>query len=176
LLALLKRFGAGGVALLGEAVRHWEIESPIHLAAIEVLGVSKEASAVDPLSRLVKEGRPEARVAAARALGGIGDRTAAPVLIEALDDYTWEVRAQAARSLGRLRSAEAAPRLVARLNDRIWWVRHHAGYALGAIGIEGRLALDAVVRSATDRFAVDMAEEVLESLKWEREGGTGRVA
>jgi len=176
LVALLKRFGAAGVTLLGESVRGWEVESPIHLAAIEVLGVSAEGTAADPLMRLLKEGRPEARVAAARALGGIGNRAAASVLIEALDDYTWEVRAQAARSLGKLKCVEAAPRLVARLNDRIWWVRHHAGYALGAIGLEGRLALDAVVRSNSDRFAVDMAEEVLEALKWEREGGAGRVA
>lgn len=164
LVGLLKRFGPDGVAFLGDAVRSWEVDAPVHLAAIEVLGVSREPSALDPLLRLVKEGRPEARVAAARALGSIGDPSAGPVLIEALDDYAWAVRAQAARSLGTLKVVESAPRLVARLSDQVWWVRHHAGYALGALGPEGRRALEAMARSDRDRFAADMAAEVLDSL------------
>lgn len=176
LVALLKRFGKDGVALLGDAVRRWEVEAPIHLAAIEVLGVSAEATALDQLLRLLKEGRPEARVAAARALGGLGDDSAGPTLVEALDDYAWAVRAQAARSLGKLRWAEAAPRLAARLGDKVWWVRHHAGYALAALGSDGRRTLEAVARSGRDRFATDMAEEVLESMRWVMEGGSGHVA
>lgn len=176
LLALLKRFGPEGVRLLGDSVRGWEVEAPIHLAAIEVLGVCAEVSALDPLLRLIREGRPEARVATARALGGLGDTAAGPALIEALDDYTWAVRAQAARSLGKLKWTEAAPRLVARLSDPVWWVRHNAGYALGAMGDEGRSTLESVVRSNRDRFACDMAEEVLEAMRWESEGGAGHVA
>lgn len=176
LVALLKRFGPDGVTLLGEAVRRWEVETPIHLAAIEVLGVCAEDSALDPLLRLLKEGRPEARVAAARALGGVGDPQSGPALVEALDDYSWAVRAQAARAIGRLRWAEAAPRLAARLGDPVWWVRHHAGYALGALGSDGRRTLEAVARANRDRFATDMAAEVLETLEWERTGGAGHVA
>jgi HEAT repeat protein len=178
LIALIQRFGPDARASVREAVEGWEVASPIHVAAIEALGAWRDTGATKVLRRILAGGSLEARVAAARALGRIGGYQANESLIAALDDYSWQVRAQAARSLGRVGAPEAVARLAARLGDSAWWVRRNAAYALAEAGETGHVALETVVASSSDPFAVEMAEEVLQMLEWERErpGGFHRVA
>ena len=169
LIALIQRFGPDARASVREAVEGWEVASPIHVAAIEALGAWRDTGATKVLRRILSGGTLEARVAAARALGRIGGFLANDALVAALDDYSWQVRAQAARSLGRGGAPEAVARLAARLGDSAWWVRRNAAYALAEAGETGHVALETVVASSSDPFAVEMAEEVLQMLEWERE-------
>lgn len=73
----------------------------------------------------------------------------------------WQVRVQAARALGRVGERSDAARLTALLGDREWWVRYRAAQALRELPLLSRADLEAVRASLTDRFALDMLDQVL---------------
>jgi HEAT repeat protein len=73
----------------------------------------------------------------------------------------WQVRVQAARALGRIGSREDAARLTLLLGDPQWWVRYRAAQALRELPLLSRADLEAVRASLTDRFALDMLDQVL---------------
>lgn len=70
-------------------------------AAIRTLGKWRAQAAVTNIIPFLKHEREPRRVAAANALGDIGDPGAVPGLIEALDDRFFTVREAAARALAR---------------------------------------------------------------------------
>ena len=78
-----------------------------------------------------------------------------------LDHPDWQVRVQAARALGRIGSRDDAPRLTRLLGDPQWWVRYRAAQALRELPALSRLDFEAVRASLTDRFALDMLDQVL---------------
>ncbi len=178
LTALLKRFGPRVQGVLRRAVRHVRNGAPIHLAAIGVLGLRRDPRQHRLLEQVLRQGALEARIAAARALGGIGAQLSVPVLCEALRDPAWQVRSQAARALGALSAEGAVLALEATLRDRSWWVRRHVAYALADLGPVGLQVLQRVATWDRDRYAREMAAEVLQALAWEHEspGGVSRVA
>lgn len=73
----------------------------------------------------------------------------------------WQVRVQAARALGRIGNRDDAPRLTALLGDPQWWVRYRAAQALRELPALSRADMQAVRASLTDRFALDMLDQVL---------------
>ncbi|VXC78191.1 HEAT repeat domain-containing protein [Massilia sp. 9I] len=73
----------------------------------------------------------------------------------------WQVRVQAARALGRVGERSDAARLTALLGDPQWWVRYRAAQALRELPLLSRADLEAVRASLTDRFALDMLDQVL---------------
>ena len=73
----------------------------------------------------------------------------------------WQVRVQAARALGRVGERSDAVRLTSLLGDPQWWVRYRAAQALRELPRLARADLDAVRASLTDRFALDMLDQVL---------------
>lgn len=73
----------------------------------------------------------------------------------------WQVRVQAARALGRIGSRDDAPRLTALLGDPQWWVRYRAAQALRELPALTCADMEAVRASLTDRFALDMLDQVL---------------
>ncbi|PSP55909.1 phycocyanin alpha phycocyanobilin lyase [Halobacteriales archaeon QS_1_67_19] len=83
---------------------------------------------------------PELRMAAANALGRIGDRAGTKALAGRLEDPDPRVRARAARALGRIEDPRAVPALRARLDDGQVEVRREAADSLGRIGGEKALA------------------------------------
>jgi HEAT repeat protein len=94
-------------------------------------------------------------------LGAIGGAEAAARLIELLSDDDARVRAGAASALGRMRYWQAGSLLAERLRDQRWRVRREAGLALRALGAAGTLFLRKALKGE-DRFAADMAEQVLD--------------
>ena len=177
LAALIKRFGPGAAPQLRRALREGRGESPIGLATIEALGLWKDHRSRGRLEALLLAGGTETRIAAARALGGIGDPRSGAALSEALSDASWPVRAQAARALSQLGIPVAIQRLIAAMEDPGWWVRRNAGYALATMGQPGEQALHWVRHQSRDRYAQEMAAEVLQAIEWDREspGGISRV-
>jgi HEAT repeat protein len=178
LVALLKRFGTGGNTALRHALFAETIETPIQLAAIELLGLRRDLHARRRLEDLLLAESVETRIAVTRALGRIGAARSLPALQDALGDPAWQVRAQASRALGELNVKFSAPRLAPLLRDPSWWVRRNSAYALADLGRAGRATLARLAREDTDPFARDMAREVLQALDWEAEspGGITRVA
>ncbi len=177
LVALLKRFGFEAVPDLRQTLYQLNDEMPIHLAVVEVLGLRQDAESALLLEKLLKNGGLEARVASARALGAIRSARCLQPLCDALGDPVWQVRAQAALALGRLGDESAIAHLVARTSDVSWWVRRHSAYALAQLGAKGRAALHHLVSNTEDRFALEMAFEVLQALEWDQvsPGGVARV-
>jgi HEAT repeat protein len=104
---------------------------------------------------------PGVREAGAKLLGGIAGAEAGSRLVEMLGDAEANVRAGAASALGRMRYWQAGTQLAERLRDQRWHVRREAGLALRGLGAAGTLFLRRAVKG-DDRFAADMAEQVLE--------------
>lgn len=113
----------------------------------------------------------------AGALAGALRSSAAPVVVaalrsvfqpDAIEDVRrllghedWQVRVQAARALGRIGTRADAARLTLLLGDPQWWVRYRAAQALRELPLLSRADLEAVRASLTDRFALDMLDQVL---------------
>ncbi|MDZ4762923.1 MAG: HEAT repeat domain-containing protein [Chloroflexota bacterium] len=120
-----------------------------HVQAIRSLGWFRDARLAAPLLPLLAHNVGAVRLAAAEALGDIGDPSAVPALVERFEsDPQIDIRWQAARSLGAIRDASAVPALMAALHDTAATIRAHAASALGAIG--DRRAVNALRGAAND--------------------------
>lgn len=102
-------------------------------AAIEALGSTSSARALDRVIEALSDSNPNVRSAAVRALGESSSERAVPHLIALLRDESSALRGQAAASLGRL-GRVALPSLISALNDGRPSVRQLAAGALGDIG------------------------------------------
>lgn len=161
-LALFEAFGPGAFPHLMEGLQRVGADHPrIERAIVEGLGRIGDLAATAAIEKRLTAEAVEMRVAAARALGRMRAVTSVTGLIGALKDPAWQVRAQAAWALGRARAPLAVYPLAGRLTDTAWWVRRHAAYALAELGEEGIAALDHAARTSEDRYARDIASEVL---------------
>lgn len=177
LVALIKRFGPDALPTLRFGLAAADFARPSGLAAVDVLGLWRDAESRPQLEELLREGDREARIAAARALGSIADPDSIEALCVALRDEAWQVRAQAARALGSLGASGAITVLAPCLRDVSWWVRRNSAYALGSLGDAGRKVLTGIAIASDDPYARGAANEVLQALEWDREspGGVSRV-
>ena len=83
---------------------------------------------------------PELRMAAASALGKLGDESGINSLKNALGDDDPRVRQRVCMALGGINHPSAVPALIDRLSDPNGQVRHEAAIALAAIGSDQALA------------------------------------
>jgi HEAT repeat protein len=115
---------------------------------------------------------PEVRAAAFRALGRLGrmPMRARDAVAIALADDTEFVRVQAARAAAFVPARIAVRALYGSLGDRSWWVRRAAAESLLNRGRWGIATLKDAARAHHDRFARDMAAQVL------LDGGIVRIA
>lgn len=101
----------------------------IRLAAEALIRIGRPA--VSPLRQILAQAEDLSAIAAALALGRIGDPAAVPSLIQALKHRHDEVRRQAAIALGKLKAYAAVPQLLAVLEDNDAPVRVAVANALG---------------------------------------------
>lgn len=106
---------------------------------------------------------PEVRAAALRALGRLHvlPPRACALIMNRLADPVGFVRVQATRALGMVRPETAERLCVGLLCDASWWVRKAAAEVLVSLGPAGTDALVAAAASNEDRYARDMAAQVL---------------
>jgi HEAT repeat protein len=118
---------------------------PAHRANYaRALAISGTARARAALCEWVRDGRPDVRVAALRALAHVRlDDHAAAVVRAALDDEDGSVRAAACEALYGWQGDDGTVRRVAHLLDDDWAVAWQAARALSAMGEAGRSALEA---------------------------------
>ena len=95
------------------------------------------------------------------ALRGVREPAALNEVRTMLGHEDWQVRVQAARALGRVGDRGDAARLTSLLGDPQWWVRYRAAQALRELPLLSQADLEAVRASLTDRFALDMLDQVL---------------
>jgi HEAT repeat protein len=106
---------------------------------------------------------PEVRAAALRALGRLGrvPMRARDAVVIALADDAEFVRVNAARAAAFVPARVAVTALSESLGDRSWWVRRAAAESLLHRGRWGIATLKRAARAHQDRFARDMAAQVL---------------
>lgn len=103
-------------------------------------------AAVDEIAPVLDSSESEMRMAAASALGHLGEPRAVPALVEALSDPDPRVRTRVARACGTLGRAGAVSPLETRLDDEAVSVRREAARALG------RIATDRALVALLDRI------------------------
>lgn len=101
--------------------------------AIHILGNSRARHTAEAMISRLKDPDVEIKMAAASALGLLGDLRAVDPLIQLLDDPDPLVHERAAFSLGRLRDARAFWPLLQKLGEADPFVRHTAVTALGRL-------------------------------------------
>jgi hypothetical protein len=129
--------------------------------ALEVAAGIADARFLAPALDLCGASDARTRALAATLAGSVGGAQASAALVELLADCDPEVRAAAAKALGNLGHWPAAGTLAICLRDPSWQVRRAAAVALRALGGAGMMMLRRA-RSDGDRFARDMARQVLE--------------
>ncbi len=114
----------------------------LRLRAVESLGQGSDRSCRPSLEKLLKfDQSDDVRIAAAKALGDLGDPEAHEALQGALNDTT-QVRLKAVIALGQLRSKESLPALLVLLSDPSPQIKYQTLRAIG--DIKDRSAISAV--------------------------------
>ena len=160
----LKGLGRGAdkqlFGLLGE-----NRPNEIRLEAIRIIAFTRVPKAVEPLARLLNDGRAEIQKEAAWALGQLGDPLAIRPLGRLLNgNQRPEIRDASAQALGSLHDTEAAEELIRAYPSAPSRLRTSIVSALGQIGDPA--ALDVVLSAvdAPDPFTQLEAINALESI------------
>ncbi len=139
-----------------------EDNDPGIAVALGVLGLLEARQAAPDALRFLRHFDADVRVAAVRALGGMGSSDSAVALGERLRDPAWQVRSVAAKALGQVGTASSVAGLGDALTDSAWWVRCNAAQALYDIGGEGRAVLESAAHTHLDPFARDISRQTLQ--------------
>src|ERR687891_664008 len=131
--------------------------------AIDAVGRLKLLELAEDVAAHVTDPDAEVRAASLRALGRLGflPPVAVPGALEATGDPVEFVRVQATRAAVLLPHAEARTALWRGLGDQSWWVRRAAAHALLGLGMEGPDLVQRAARTHPDRYARQMALQVL---------------
>lgn len=151
----------GGVAVEPLAQFLAARSGAVAATALEVAAALPDARLLPAALALCADPHPPTRARAAALLGSLGGAQAAAAVDGLLADPDAEVREAAARAVGHLGHWPGAPAVARLLRDPAWDVRLAAGLALHALGSPGRLLLRRY-RDDADRFAADMARQVLD--------------
>jgi HEAT repeat protein len=132
-------------------------------AALDATGRLKLLDLGDRVADFVTYQDAEVRAAAIRALSRLGylPAPAEVGLVAALHDEVEFVRVQAAHAAVLLDPEAAAPALWDLLGDPSWWVRRAAGESLARIAGIGVRELGRAAESHPDRYARQMAVQIL---------------
>jgi HEAT repeat protein len=131
--------------------------------AIDAVGRLKLLGLAEDVGAHAADPDAEVRAAALRALGRLGmlPTNAAAGLADAMGDRVEFVRVQAARTAMLLQPEVATPALWRGLGDESWWVRKAAAHGLLGLGLNGPDLLQRASRTHPDRYARQMALQVL---------------
>lgn len=153
-------FGHMSERLLEEVKQRFaELPPAGKYAFIDMIGIRRRQEQRF-LRRLLEAEEPEIRIRALKAMAEIGMPLEAERLKQHLCSSHWQERLMAARLAGKCREERLLPLLYERLSDRSFVVRSEAAAAIARLP-GGRTALRAAARTASDRYARDMARQWL---------------
>lgn len=132
-------------------------------AALDAAGRLKLLTFGEEVARFVDHPDAEVRAAALRALARLGyvPQEAEAGVVSALADEVEFVRIHGARAATLLPEGAALPALREAAGDPSWWVRRAAAESLAAMRGPGVAELRRVADDHPDRFAREMAQQVL---------------
>jgi HEAT repeat protein len=159
-LTLLEDAALGVTARL---MANLKLPAPLARACLDAIGRLGLSSLAYEAGPRISHSDPEVRAAALRAMGRLArvPMRARDAVIIALADDTEFVRVQAARAAAFVPAQNAMTALYEALGDPSWWVRRAAAESLAARDAWGVDALKKASVSHPDRFARDMAAQVL---------------
>jgi len=152
-----------GPAVAARLMAHSNLSPPVARACLDAIGRLGLVQLAYEVASHATHPDPEVRAAALRALARLRrvPQRARDVVIIALADDTEFVRVQAARAAAFIQAENALAALYQSLGDRSWWVRRASAESLLGSGGWGAEALKKAARSHPDRFAREMAAQVL---------------
>lgn len=112
----------------------------VQLPGVDTAGGKADWAAAEGYVTALSADRPELRMAAANALGGLGNPKTVPHLVERLEDDDLRVRARAARALGNIGDPRAIQPLREHVRDESVDVRREVADALAAVGTDEAIA------------------------------------
>ncbi|KJE27018.1 HEAT repeat family protein [Geobacillus kaustophilus] len=128
-------------------------------AFVDMIGIRRREERSFLLELLASD-ELELRVRALKAMAEIGMKLEAARLEQHLCSPYWQERLMAARLAGKCREERLLPLLYERLSDRSFVVRSEAAAAIARLP-GGRAVLRTAARTASDRYARDMARQWL---------------
>jgi HEAT repeat protein len=141
----------------------WQASGPGAALALEIATNLPDPRYSAVLAHHAGDDDPQRRAMVARGLGAGAALDGQPVLRALLDDPDADVRAAAAQAVAAAGVVEFVGAVGRLLSDSSWNVRRTAGEALASLGAPGTVTLRAQL-FAEDRFARDMARQVLDAV------------
>lgn len=102
----------------------------------------------------------EIRIRTLKAIFEIGIITDLDKYLPFITSQIWEERLMMAKLLGALPISITSSYLQELLEDENWWVRTQAAKSIGR-NKDGKIVLQSYINSSNDRYAIEMANQVL---------------
>ena len=156
--AILK--GAGANVITGSLVKAVRTAKPEQLRRlINFLELANTAESSQVMREIMSVSRDQQAIATCLRI--MNDPRDLDMVRGQIVNPIWIVRVQAAAALGRIGVEEDKARLVKLLVDPQWWVRYRAATALSQLPFVSIEELRRILSEQTDRFAIDMLNQVL---------------
>ena len=137
-----------------------DLPLPCQYSIVETIGGVRNVERLPFLEAQLNGSDGEMRIRALKAIHEIGIIINLEKYIPFVYSKVWEERLMMAKLLGNSSLVETLPYLEKLLQDESWWVRSQAAKTIGN-GKKGSEILQAFIETATDKYAVDVAYEVL---------------
>ncbi|HHW38051.1 MAG TPA: HEAT repeat domain-containing protein [Bacillales bacterium] len=137
-----------------------ELPMPCQYSIIDTLGMNRDINDLPFLESLLQHENCEVRIRSLKAIHEIGVIIEQEKYLPFVVSEIWEERLMIAKILGNLPLAYSYPYLQILLNDESWWVRSQAAKAISNMK-SGKEKLQEFIETASDRYAIDMANEYL---------------
>ncbi|WP_342514384.1 HEAT repeat domain-containing protein [Sporosarcina sp. FSL K6-1522] len=127
---------------------------------IDILGIKRNMDDLSFLESQLEHNNDEIRIRALKAIYELGVIIDPEKYVHFNVSPIWEERLMHAKLLGNLPITYSLPYLEVLLEDESWWVRSQAAKTIGK-DKQGAEILQSFIETASDQFAIDMANEVL---------------
>lgn len=141
-----------------------KLERKACLALIDAMAVNGHMDFVKKLEQLLINEWIEIRVRALKAIEMIGVIENLDIYIPFISSPIWEERLMMAKLLKHAPFQHTEPYLLTLLEDSNWWVRSQAARTI-IENRQGAVKLESYIETAADRYAIEMAKEVLKEVR-----------
>jgi hypothetical protein len=137
-----------------------ELPDSCQYSIIDILGLKRNVDYQTFLEAQLSHKNDEIRIRSLKAIYEIGIIVDPEKYKHFNTSSIWEERFMHAKLLGNLPITYSLPYLLELLQDGSWWVRSQAAKTIGQ-DKQGKEILKSFIETASDQFAIDMANEVL---------------
>lgn len=137
-----------------------ELPDTCRFVLIDSLGIKRNADNLPFLESQLGHRNDEIRIRSLKAIYELGVLINPEKYVHFHTSSIWEERLMLAKLLGNLPISYSLPYLEVLLQDDSWWVRSQAAETIGK-DKQGAEILQSFIETASDQFAIDIANEVL---------------